>query len=271
MKYVLENPSECERLEKQSQQASFDFKKELHDFTASPGEMILDAGCGPGTVLRHLAVKYPSTEFHGCDAEPSRIQFAKEQASGIQNLEFNVEDIRDLRYADSRFHQILCRYVIEHLSVNDRMSAFQEFFRCLLPGGKLTIIDVDGFLFNLYPRTPAIDHLLKKLEASAKIDLFIGRKLPHLLTQCGFENVNWEIQTVQFTGDHLANEIEMLNQRLDHATPFLLSLVNGVSWKVEEFRQDYIRVLNEPGTVLFNNMFIATAKKTHSGRLRLIK
>ena len=118
------------------------------------GARVLDADCGSGIVTRHLARTYPGCEVIGCDASELRVQQAKSLSAGAPRLRFDYADLGRLEYPDGHFDLIICRYVFQHLPAATRAAALAGFRRCLAPGGKLVVIDFDGPLYNVHPRSP---------------------------------------------------------------------------------------------------------------------
>ncbi len=70
-----------------------------------PGMNVLDCGCGPGTLTLGLAQAVEPDHATGIDIEPSMVDTAIGLAEerGVSNVEFRVDDITDLSFADDRF------------------------------------------------------------------------------------------------------------------------------------------------------------------------
>jgi len=94
---------------------------------AVPGEPILDAGCGTGLNLRHLAAG--ST---GIDINPRNVALLKQRLPKHTVIEGDVEA---LPFAAASFGTVLCTEVLEH--VPDPAAALAEFRRVVRPGGVL--------------------------------------------------------------------------------------------------------------------------------------
>lgn len=274
MSYVLENLSEWERLEFQSTLPQYDYKKELKDFEVRQGSKILDAGCGSGVVTRYLAKLFPSAQIVGCDLASDRIQrsiqHSKEESSSdpsgmSANISFDVQDLSSLSYPSLSFDGIVCRYVLQHLSEEKRAQVLSGFHRCLKPGGYLHLIDYDGPFHNLFPQPPLVEEVLKKLELNPNLDLQIGRKLPALAIDAGFSKLKWRMELVEFQGESLAQETELLKTRLDYAQPFLTGLL-GDSNKAQAFKKEFINALSDPRAVYFYNKVIVSAQRPQKTR-----
>lgn len=265
MSYLLEDKKEFARLEEQSNTDSYNFKRELSGIQFPKHGTFLDAGCGSGIVARYLAHEYPTSQVVGCDASALRIEQARESVSKekpvTKNLSFDVEDLSKLRFSSNHFDVIIARFVLEHLSAETRSQSAHEMFRVLKPGGQACLIDIDGYLFNLYPCTPVISELLAAYEKRPPVDIWVGRKLPELLCQAGFEEVRWRVETMQFnTPELLKTEVDLIEQRFAQTIPVFAELL-GSEKRAILFQDEYLSALKKPGTVLFYNKFIVTGKK----------
>ncbi len=266
MSYILKNKDEFDRLENQSKLPNYDYKKELKSFFSIKSEKILDAACGSGVVSRYLAGKFSKSHITGCDIDNENLEKAKLRASKFENLNFEHQDITNLRYRDHTFDRIICRYSIQHIEKGKRQKVLDEFYRCLKPGGAVTIIDFDGTLHNLSPREGFLDKALSKIEKDAIIDLRIGRKIPRMLANSFFQDIVHEVECLSFTGNGLIEEINQLKQRFSHANSFFTQTF-GSQKKANQFFKFFLETLEKPGATYFYNKFIVTGKKPVSLKL----
>lgn len=260
--YCLEHENEFDRLEFQSSFPKYDFKEEFRDFRPTGGQNILDAGSGSGIVLRHYAEQYPECKYIGCDMSAERVNEARNKSKGISHLSFQTEDLRSLSFQDSYFDFVLSRYVVEHVPKADIQNVMKEIYRVLKPGGEFICVDFDGPLFNIYPRSPIVDKVLSAFQESPLLDLWIGRKIPHLMHQAGFSQVKWRIETVECHGEALEHEFQLLPEKFDRISDFIGNMFNDSSI-ASQFKIDYLKILNNPGTVLYYNKFVVSGKKSH--------
>jgi SAM-dependent methyltransferase len=107
------------------------------------GMTLLDCGCGPGTVTLGLAEAVAPAQATGIDIEPGMIEQAKAFASerGVENIEFQVADIRELPFPDNSFDVVLTSAVLEHLGDPER--ALQELHRVVKQGGLVGVVNTD--------------------------------------------------------------------------------------------------------------------------------
>jgi len=61
------------------------------------GIRVLDAGCGSGRIMNHLAARFPNSRFTGMDLSPEAIAFARAEAAerSLRNAEFAARDLSD--------------------------------------------------------------------------------------------------------------------------------------------------------------------------------
>ncbi|HKB92420.1 MAG TPA: class I SAM-dependent methyltransferase [Opitutaceae bacterium] len=95
---------------------------------------VLDAGCGTGGFLRHLARKASSLDLTGVDFSPLAIELARERA-GPQK--FAVSDIAALRFATETFDAVVSADVI--CQIAEPQLALLEIQRVLKKDGLLLL------------------------------------------------------------------------------------------------------------------------------------
>lgn len=192
-----------------------------------PSHVVLDAGCGPGTVTLGLAAAVSPGRVHGVDFADSQVTAAGENAAraGINNVQFTTASCYELPFEDGVFDRVFSHALMEHLA--RPVDAMREFARVLKPGGIVGVCspDFDGTIL-----APDSAELLEAKNAYASLqesnggDLRIGKKLGGFLMEAGFDavkvNARYECYpSLDFIGEYLAQQLDMAKMG-EHAACF---------------------------------------------------
>ena len=158
----------------------------------SPGEKILDIGCGLGFFLNTLARR--GVRGFGMDFSQKSLRLAKEMTSGL----FAQGDAQVLPYRDNCFDKIIFTDVIEH--VFDDRAALKEIVRISKPGALIALVTpgIRGRLANTSWRTLYHDE-----EGTPEYDERPGyniEELADLMQKAGI-SVRGNKQTLIFLGE----------------------------------------------------------------------
>jgi ubiquinone/menaquinone biosynthesis C-methylase UbiE len=108
-----------------------------------PGEVVLDAGCGTGTlaITAERSVG-PDGRVFGVDASPEMIARATKKArrAGAE-IEFRTGMAEALPYGDATFDVVLSTLMLHHLPRDLRGRFAHEIRRVLKPGGRVLVVD----------------------------------------------------------------------------------------------------------------------------------
>jgi ubiquinone/menaquinone biosynthesis C-methylase UbiE len=109
---------------------------------ATPGERVLDVGCGPGFYCNELVDEVgPEGFVVGVDASPQMLGLAKRRCEAHSNVALQQGDVTALPVAGSSFDAALCVQVLEYVS--DTAAALTGIHEALRPGGRVVVWDVD--------------------------------------------------------------------------------------------------------------------------------
>ncbi|WP_033261460.1 class I SAM-dependent methyltransferase [Amycolatopsis vancoresmycina] len=96
-----------------------------------PGGDLLDVGCGPGMMVRHLLDTRPGDfRITACDQSPAMIEAVAARAGA--NVKVSVGDIQEMPFGDRQFDVVLAMGVLEY---TDAVLALHEIARVTRPGG----------------------------------------------------------------------------------------------------------------------------------------
>jgi ubiquinone/menaquinone biosynthesis C-methylase UbiE len=115
--------------------SAFEGKIAITRSRMKPSDVVLDVGCGTGSLALRLAPS--AAAVHGLDvsSEMIRIARSKAQAEGAENVSFHVGPFDDTfqRFEPESLDGI-CAYSLLHL-LADRPAALHRVYRLLKPGG----------------------------------------------------------------------------------------------------------------------------------------
>ena len=114
-------------------------EKELVDHFAhrvvdAGGGPVLDVGCGPGWLTRHLASR--GLAVSGIDVSISMLRLARTNNPG---LGFAAASLTQIPVAEGALAGVFCWYVLHHVPDEDLGPAIRELTRVIAPGGSLML------------------------------------------------------------------------------------------------------------------------------------
>lgn len=106
---------------------------QLVDF--QKGDVVLDAGCGTGELIKqyHQLVK----SFYGTDFSEEMIKIAQENLRNAENVVLKVAGVQKLPFVENTFDKTICISVLQYLSDDEYKAAIKELQR---------VTKEDGFL-----------------------------------------------------------------------------------------------------------------------------
>jgi ubiquinone/menaquinone biosynthesis C-methylase UbiE len=122
----------------------------------SPGQNILDIGCGTGSFIVLLKRLFPTVQAVGIDPDPKALSRA---ANKIRRAAVSVQLDRgfadQLPYPADTFDRVFSSFMFHHLEHEEKEKTLREVARVLKPGGAFHLLDftaghgADGFLARL--------------------------------------------------------------------------------------------------------------------------
>jgi ubiquinone/menaquinone biosynthesis C-methylase UbiE len=158
---------------------------------ATPGDAILDVGCGPGFFeLELLDEVGPEGSIVGIDASGASIAVARSRSAGHDNVAFHEADATELPLGDAEFDRAFSVQVLEY--VPDVDAALAELRRVLRPGGRVLVWDVDWATVSMRTEDEArMERVLSAWDAHLT-DPSLPRTLTARLAAAGFEDIRME-------------------------------------------------------------------------------
>ncbi|XP_036403617.1 phosphoethanolamine methyltransferase [Megalops cyprinoides] len=157
----------------------------------SPGQKVLDVGCGIGGGDFYMARTF-GVEVHGMDLSSNMVEIAMERAvkENLPLVQFEVADATKRVFAEGSFDVVYSRDTILHIA--DKLELFKHFYSWLKPGGKVLISD---YCCGERPWSPEFQEYVKQ----RGYILFTPQQYGKCLEQAGFTRVRAEDRTSQFT------------------------------------------------------------------------
>ena len=120
----------------------------------SPGQRVLDVGCGPGTLTVDLARLVAPGEVIGVDVAASVVDEARAHAASLSvaNAHFVAGDFRAAALEPSSFDVVHAHQVLQHLQ--DPVGALAAMAKLARPGGLVAARDSDYSAFTWSPHDP---------------------------------------------------------------------------------------------------------------------
>jgi SAM-dependent methyltransferase len=156
------------------------------------GARCLDVGCGGGDMTAVLARRVgPSGRVLGIDLDTEKLDLCRREAAelGLHNVDFQLADLREWQPPDP-FDVIYIRFVLTHLP--DPAAATKTLLGWLRPGGRIIVEDIDYHGCFVWPEREAFRRcceLYCEVVRRRGGDAYIGRRLPQLLLDAGFDDV----------------------------------------------------------------------------------
>lgn len=105
----------------------------------TPGEALVDVGCGAGQSVLQLAERVgPEGRVIGVDMAPPLLDLAKRRAEGLRQVGFLEADAQYVELPDRSADGVFSRFGV--MALADPLAAFSNFRRILKPSGRLAFV-----------------------------------------------------------------------------------------------------------------------------------
>jgi arsenite methyltransferase len=155
----------------------------------SPGERVLDIGCGPGILAKEMAADVgPAGEVCGIDISESMLDLARRRCGAENGVSVRPGRAESIPFGDGVFDAATAVQVYEYVS--DIECALAELFRVLRPGGRAVILDTDWDSLVWYTEDRPRMRKILDLWDGHLADPRLPERLGPLLTRAGFVEQN---------------------------------------------------------------------------------
>jgi hypothetical protein len=141
----------------------------------SPGERVLDLGCGRGEFMELL--REHGCRVEGVDADPQMVEAGRSKGLPVHES----DALAFLRSRAEEYDGIFCSNFLEHFAPSDVASFFEAGYHALKPGGK--------FLVAVPNPESLIVHLNEFWRDATHVRLYNRQLLEFMMTYSGFEIV----------------------------------------------------------------------------------
>lgn len=179
-----------------------------------PGERVLEVGCGLGADLLLLAEQVgPQGRVVGVDASETLLGEARQRLP--ETIELVVALAENLPFPDGTFDAVRFDRILLHLP--DVGAALREAKRVLRAGGRWVATEPDWDTLTLAASDREAVRSLVHASCDAHPSGWVGRELPGLAHQLGFEEIDVGLESILVSRLALADQMYELQDSLQRA------------------------------------------------------
>jgi SAM-dependent methyltransferase len=249
---------EQQRLQGQAEELAAESAWLFDQIGIRDGARVVEIGCGPRGCLGLLSERVGAEgSVIGVEISDEAVELARRflEEHGLTNAEVHHGDAKSTTLPRASFDLATARLVLVNIPEPEALVA--EMVDLVKPGGVVALHEADWMAHVCDPPLPEWDRLTAVLEAYAAangIDLFVGRRVPHMLGTSGLEDVRI---------NPLIHAYEPGNSR----RPILLQFVNNLRGRIvgagliseaefENCAAALQRHLDDPSTIVFSHVFV---------------
>ena len=165
----------------------------------SPGERLVDVGCGLGDAALALAADLaPDGAVVAIDTSEAMLNEARRRWSSPVTATFTCGDAMALDLSDAAFDAARSERTLQWVDDPDR--AFAELVRVLRPGGRLVVTDSDWRTFAQdHPEPDVAERFVEALRQTRGPQAAVGGQLRSMAVAAGLEDVDVDVATHAWT------------------------------------------------------------------------
>ena len=214
----IDSDSEAEEFvdvldEAAAREVYIEVKLQRHELLGlSPGDRVLDVGCGQGVDVRLLSSRVgPEGEVVGIDISEKMLDAARERTENTSNVRFESGDVMDLSFADETFDAVQAGRVLVHTDAPEQ--ALSEMARVTRSGGRVGVTEPDlGSIIIETPGGQSMDDL--NPEHAVHKQPLLGRRLFRLAREAGWTDVDVDLNAEHVPNFEFAAQALMLEEWL---------------------------------------------------------
>lgn len=216
--------------------------------------IVLDAGCGPGTVTSSLATLVPNGKVIGVDAVETAINKARVQPNLPSNCTFEIADITALPYEDGHFDVVYTSQVLAHIPA--AVEAIIELRRVCKPGGFVAMREGDLPATMIHPLNEGLkqwQQLKTDVALRSKCHPSAGRDLIDWALKAGFSEsqISYTVGSLTYYGSQRQFWGDAMGERLvsDHTWNEHAMSMGVTKADLEAMRQGWIAFAADPAAL----------------------
>lgn len=249
--------AELMRLRRQIAELAPDSEAHLDRIGITPGQRVVDLGCGPGGVLELLNRRVgPEGAVLGVERSPRFAELARGFVvdRGLGQTEVIEADAYDTGLPRGSFDGAHMRLVLVNVPEPERMA--REMVALVRPGGWVASFEADYMSHFCDPPHPAWDRLLAAHAARAEalgIDLHVGRRTHRMFAEAGVTDIQTDAVVHVYPHGHARRPI-----LLDFVANARDELTEGGFATAEQLDADLSaleRHLTDPGVLVVSHLF----------------
>jgi ubiquinone/menaquinone biosynthesis C-methylase UbiE len=202
MNYLMDSPREAARIRAKTSGVLIRHQLDWAELRAA--ESFVDFGCASGEVLREVAPIAAPAEVVGIDASNDMLDCARRESDrqGFDNVVYRRAEIAEVGSSGlpgNRYDHAWSRFLLEYHS--QPIAAISEMVRVVRPGGRVTLIDIEGNCVWHSPLPAALASELDEVVADLRevgFDPHAGRHLRHHAKLAGLEHVRETIEPYHY-------------------------------------------------------------------------
>ena len=213
------------------------------------GMNVLEVGCGGGDLAFDIArIVGPTGRVLGTDIDQTKLDLAASEAvaHNLTNIAFQPGNIAESAPAGS-FDFVHTRFVLTHLT--NPSQALTHIRAALRRGGTVVLEDIDFSGYFCYPDCAALGRYVQLYTETTRrrgVDANIGPRLPSLLAEAGFENI--QVNIVQPSG--FEGEVKLITPlTMENIADAVIAEGLATAKEIDGIVSDLYNFANTPGTL----------------------